>query len=370
MLLMKKLMSVSLLCGLSDAARAGHDNCCEHVYLSPRSLSNNAKITGLMKHIEGIYRFDGYNRKRHGGGKKYRRVDAQNKPVKARRNYIAQHDGKYWFARNAKRPNKHDMFIDFNDCLEDSDIDGQPSRSIGLSAGGKLARDLISIDTSCHHFLDDATTTAITTTVTPKPCEKQMNTFCPLVGTECPETWMDEWLTPNNCPRPSCTDMEIVDSWRRTRGGGGKPTHGFALKIYVPTSFQGWSVLLRFPKSPAQRGTYQVWNANIWNLYEKNNEFTILLHQLWWPQADKTDENSIIVIADQLPSMEKPTLLFYEGRVRQHGCFSDNHRRGGKQMLERANEDYTRIVNKVKMRGGQVKRRGRKLQTYEADERL
>lgn len=308
-----------------------HDECCENVLVSAR---NAAWIR-----IEGVYRWDGFNSRNE---TVYRRVDANGEPANSKKRFAVQHGDNIYFVRNPKqKARKFDKFVAFHGCLEDSDKDMENDRQ------------LIEIDTSCHTFENSVT---MKPTTEPPACENQLKTFCPIDGKRCAEPWLKEWINPSQCPEPECTEMNIVESWRR--GGGTKRRYGFILQIHVPTHNNGWSVVLRFPRGLEGRGAFQAFNSNIWNLYQTNGEVVVVLHQLYWPQADTTDKGTVYFIADHLTSADKPSVLFHDARrIKNHGCFSGNQRMARKYLDEPQGMNHDlKSVTGVRFKHGSIRR--------------
>jgi hypothetical protein len=120
-------------------------------------------------------------------------------------------------------------------------------------------------------------------------------------------------------------NLEVLDSWRRGSGGKNKKKekksfyYGFNAKVTVPTGRVAYSILLRFPGGSS--GSFQVFNANIRNVYWEDEGVRLLIHSTWAPYNDLTDASSFTLIADHLNTAEIPGILYWPSRENKDSCF-------------------------------------------------
>ena len=153
---------------------------------------------------------------------------------------------------------------------------------------------------------------------------------------------------------------------RHDKSGKLKKTkqYGFSMKLKIPAEHwdrNGWTVALRFPKGQT-RGTFNVWNAQVYNVYETSRETVLVLTQRWWHKQDLMDQYSFMVTADYLSTRDHPSILFWNSRIMREECYADpklSRSRDNKDYLQEAISN-SKSVNKIddiatiKIRNGKV----------------
>merc|ERR1711935_355463 len=278
---------LSLLCQFATAKE-----CCEFLKLSALQVYDR-KYDGTYRYIKvtgNRYNSDGYYLQAHANGE-----------LNTNGYSIIGYDGKFKFTRNPDRISRKAVYANMNGdstCLEDIDKD--------------LARKSAVFDTEC---LDEKKEEE---KEEEEPVEEEEEEP---VEPDCILDVNDGWTNTPGCAKRKCAAWKVVDAWSLTKGR----KNGFAIEIQVPKVGLGvgWSVAVRFPKKP-ERGTFQTWNANIWNVYEKDGELVFIMHQPWW-WTDKENKESIIFVADHMFDQEQAKVHLYTGRQKSHACFSDTN---------------------------------------------
>jgi hypothetical protein len=89
--------------------------------------------------------------------------------------------------------------------------------------------------------------------------------------------------------------------------------YGNVMKINIPPKYwrqEGWSLILRFNGAHKNSGTFQVWNAQFFNIYRKPDGLEIHLQMKWWT-ADIDDQHSFTIVSDHLNLGDKRKIIFY-----------------------------------------------------------
>lgn len=123
----------------------------------------------------------------------------------------------------------------------------------------------------------------------------------------------------------------------------------------------GWTVALRFPKGQT-RGTFNVWNAQVYNVYETSRETVFVFTQKWWTAGDLVDQHSFMVTADYLSTPDHPSILFWKGRIMRETCYADpktKRSRDNKDYLAEAIENSKSVqklddISTIKIRNGKI----------------
>ena len=116
---------------------------------------------------------------------------------------------------------------------------------------------------------------------------------------------------PAGCPTPTCNvDYEITDAWGKhgahntgQNNRNNQPLKfGYVFKIKVPAEYwtrKGFSVMLRWRN--IQSASFQLWNANFFNIYRKNGGIDVLIHSRPYDANwDRVDAHEFVFVADRL----------------------------------------------------------------------
>ena len=119
-------------------------------------------------------------------------------------------------------------------------------------------------------------------------------------------TWFSQ--IPAGCPTPTCNvDYEITDAWGKhgahnTVSNNQPQKFGFVFKIKVPAEYwtrKGFSIMIRW--RGIQSASFQLWNANFFNIYRKKGGIDVLIHSrpynAYWDRAGVHD---FVFVADRL----------------------------------------------------------------------
>ena len=159
--------------------------------------------------------------------------------------------------------------------------------------------------------------------------------FCPTEGMTRPESWLWSWPRVQSCPYPSNCDarLSICDAWKKTKKRAGangltrnQHHYGFTMKVDIPQHYwgaAGWTVALRFPRGQ-KRGVFNVWNAQVLNVYQTSTETIFVFTQRWTMGVDLVDQHSFSVTADYLSTRDRPSILFWPERNRSAKCYQGN----------------------------------------------
>ena len=116
---------------------------------------------------------------------------------------------------------------------------------------------------------------------------------------------------PAGCPTPTCNvDYEITDAWGKhgahntgQNNRNNQPIKfGYVFKIKVPAEYwtkKGFSIMIRW--RDIQSASFQLWNANFFNIYRKNGGIDVLIHSRphdanW----DRAGVHEFVFVADRL----------------------------------------------------------------------
>merc|ERR1719394_2088544 len=202
---------------------------------------------------------------------------------------------------------------------------------------------------------------------------KPIKGYCLNDGKTQPESWLWSWPKRSGCPYPSncAATVDVCDAWvkvkkRHDKSGKLKKTkqYGFSMKIEIPEQYwsnNGWTVALRFPKGQT-RGTFNVWNAQVYNVYETARETVFVFTQKWWTGGDLVDKYSFMVTADYLSTPDHPSILFWQGRITRESCYADpkmSRSRDNKDYLAEAIENSKSVrklddISTIKIRNGKI----------------
>jgi len=75
------------------------------------------------------------------------------------------------------------------------------------------------------------------------------------------------------------------------------------MRIHIPEQYwgaSGWSLIIRFNGAHMQSGSFQLWNANFFNIYRKANGLEIHIHQKYYTANDLDDRHSFLLVSERL----------------------------------------------------------------------
>jgi len=128
--------------------------------------------------------------------------------------------------------------------------------------------------------------------------------------------------------------------------------YGFALRISIPEKYwgdDGWSLIMRFNGAHMQSGSFQIWNANIFNIYRKETGLEVHIQQKRNAtdlQEDGSTRSSFLIVAERLSEGELPTFYFWPKRMNDNHCFDNSQLRNKKTVYDRTIE-VSETVNSI-----------------------
>ena len=113
---------------------------------------------------------------------------------------------------------------------------------------------------------------------------------------------------PAGCPTPTCNvDYEITDAWGKhgahnTQSRNQPIKFGYVFKIKVPAEYwtrKGFSIMIRW--RDIQSASFQLWNANFFNIYRKKGGIDVLIHSRPYDANwDRAEVHEFVFVADRL----------------------------------------------------------------------
>lgn len=166
------------------------------------------------------------------------------------------------------------------------------------------------------------------------------------------------------CPAPTCgiISYDICDKWKKKQNS--KWQYGVAIRIHIPQEYQtskGWSMIVRFNGAHSASGSFQLWNANFFNIYRHDTGLELHMQQKYWLGGDLDDQNSVLLVAERLPTGAMPEIYFWTSRQNNHNCFDQNSSRGIGGLFDRAVEltdgvnTFEDVSRVLVSRGGNVR---------------
>ena len=117
-----------------------------------------------------------------------------------------------------------------------------------------------------------------------------------------------DFQIPTGCPTPTCNvDYEITDAWGKhgahnTQSRNQPIKFGYVFKIKVPAEYwtrKGFSIMIRW--RDIQSASFQLWNANFFNIYRKKGGIDVLIHSRPYDQDwDRAGVHEFVFVADRL----------------------------------------------------------------------
>ena len=75
------------------------------------------------------------------------------------------------------------------------------------------------------------------------------------------------------------------------------------MRIHIPEQYwtdAGWSLIVRFNGAHVHSGSFQLWNANFFNIYRKTNGMEIHIQQEYDSGNDLDHQHSFLLVSERM----------------------------------------------------------------------